>query len=186
MFLFSSLAGRVGQVRRSRFFLAVFLVSVLLPHAMLAQSLLCLEEKATGFNWRNGEWVQVEFLLDKYVISKKNEGHPSYGACAERIIANDGSFDLAPLGTDYTARYGCYEVKKLGEEALFLNDCVETFNRAGDKLLAVTCDGETSYRAIVDGEFFHKRTYAGGSLLWRGMSQKDSLVMSIGKCSSID
>lgn len=129
---------------------------------------LCVSEKATGFDWTPGNWVQKNFKPGEQLLIQKIVGQEPY--CEADVTS--GAF-----GTK-----GCYYIKALGSPASvfdFPENCDEISEK---KSLKVVHCRKISFHP--DGRFIQ--------LPWHmdifdhpKNDRKDSLVLSVGKCSRI-
>ena len=139
----------------------------------------CIEEQKTGFNWINNSWVKVNFKGSKFIVKKRRSGYNTPDEITCMI-----SLKMKPkneLGSN--AVYSCYNIKKIGHEFNYLNTvaCLELWG--GDKL-----DGEKIIMVLCDNLNFSPNGYFHMSRIHENLKekseQKDSMYISIGKCST--
>ena len=154
-----------------------FLLTLLSGHGTLSAQqtaprlfkTLCVSEKETGFDWQSGNWVQKNFKPGEQLLIQK--------------IAGSDPFCKADVTTDKSGfSKGCYQIKVLGSPSSFL-DIPEVCDEASEKnsLKVVHCR-RISFHP--DGRFIR--------LPWHAdifdnpkNDTKDSLVLSVGRCSRI-
>lgn len=148
---------------------------------------LCIEEKATGFNWKSGDWVHATFkpsrkwLIQKIKIldNRQNEMDlQKYGNCTKetKVI----------LSETMKGSRSCYSVREFGMAStpLFDNEmCWEYFEN--NTLKAIYC------KNIIfkpDGNFIMNPHGPTANIIESNPKDdyKDSLVLSVGKCSKLE
>jgi hypothetical protein len=139
-------------------------------------SVYCEAEQSTGFNWKSNNWKQTNFKTNKYVVSKVRK-NKDYLLC---------TIDEKPLITDkFKMNEACYSIRKLGTEISWINvnKCWETWKIDNDSnfLERVSCDVSSGRMHLQPNGWFH-RNYLHGVM---DGEDKDSLLVSIGKCSKI-
>jgi hypothetical protein len=109
-------------------------------------SMLCVPDKATGFNQINGEWDQVKVEPTAYTLIKLSSDHPD---CKSAALAEMFS---QPIKAGRSI--GCYRFKEVGQEGS-AQSCSEEWEAkdGGYVLWATFCDGLQSVRATVDGPY---------------------------------
>lgn len=129
---------------------------------------LCVSENETGFNWVAGDWVQTNFKPGEKLLIQKIVGSTPH--CKADVAS--GMF-----GTT-----GCYQIKVLGSPPSFL-DIPEMCDEVSDKnsLTVVHCR-KISFHP--DGRFIRLPWHSDISDKPKN-GLKDSLVLSVGKCSRI-
>jgi hypothetical protein len=150
-------------------------------------SMLCVAEQATGFNWKNDEWVRSSYKPETYIISKLN-------AKDQRcwfVGGEHGDFSR-PIVRDKSGKRGgskgCYVIRQMGKKASTwepADRCEESWagNNGNLVLATIFCEGTfVDYKTHIDGAFILTRTY--GALL-KG-EEKDSVTLEIGKCSLVE
>jgi hypothetical protein len=127
---------------------------------------LCVSEKETGFNWVSGDWVQTNFKAgEKLLIQKMTASDP-------RCMADKSK---GMFGTS-----GCYQIEGSGFlPQLILENCDEISEK--NTLKVVHCR-KISFHP--DGRFIQFPWHADISNN-PPSGAKDSLVLSVGKCSRI-
>jgi hypothetical protein len=144
---------------------------------------ICIEEKSTGFSWRQGNWAYSKFEPSKYLAVKIDLSNLSEDevaldniACIDvvksklRVVGNQG---YAPA---------CYNVRLVGDKMrTFENEkCWEEWAVNGDKksLKQISCK---LFRFMPDGAFHAAHIH--DSLSPPQKDYKDSLSVSEGQCS---
>lgn len=179
--------------------LVVGLAAVLIPAMAAAQTepapladftSLCEETASTGFNWKNGTWVQVNFKPEKYIVRKVSnaEDRPKleqyeYDGCQYSKRGNDLNVDSAVAQYD-----GCYGVANVGEKPSF-EWCRETYGQVGGAwvVLNITCSGSTNFYFAPDALFYRSSLHGDVTLkpISPLLADKPSLALSHGKCTVI-
>lgn len=176
--------------------LAAGLVWLLMPAIASAQTdptpladftSLCEETASTGFNWKDGAWVQVNFKPRKYLVRKVSnaadrpqlERYQDDG-CSSSKRSTEWNLEGIVATAD-----GCYSIANVGEKPSF-EWCGELYGQQGNgwEVLNITCSGSTNFYFAPDG-LFHRSSIHGEvtpSPVWGG---KDSLAVSHGKCTII-
>ena len=103
---------------------------------------LCKEKHSSGYNWENGEWIDVNYQLETYIIKKlhykdiNNNDVCRYGINEKESIEKDvdieSFFDNANVNR-------CYSIKSFGEEEDYtdFNVCSEHYDK--NKLTRIFC-----------------------------------------------
>ena len=153
---------------------------------------LCVTEKSTGFNWEDNNWKQYNFTQSKYVVKKLNPAEVLEIQCSDTKDRNNDSYYS---GFDEFNTYGCYSIKRLGYDGFDgKQDCAERWStypkQDGEKypkmkkLEKVWCSLLNDFKFSPNG-WFHKNAAVNSSSLESSSKYKDSLVLSVGKCSTI-
>ena len=155
-------------------------------HTVIAQSTftsLCVEEQSTGFHWQDGEWMRTKFVPEKFIVEKLDI--QKSGNSSPEITPADclGMKETSDSGF----KNGCYNVREFGEESNPFSGLVCQEVRSGDEgeatLEQVICDGKiTSIVFEPNGNFHYSKVH----WLVRDTpetEEKDSLVLSVGRCS---
>lgn len=141
---------------------------------------ICVEEKATGFNWRDGAWVQANFKPGKKILvqrldlqayeSKPPKERPML--CKEEPSQRFGTI---------TWSTGCYLIKDMGSPTYMFNAemCTEMFE--GKVLATIQCKRFTFHP---DGAFIAFPWHVDIDTKPKDGS-KDSLVLAVGTCSRL-
>lgn len=155
-------------------------------------SVLCVEEQATGFNWKNKAWSQADFIPSTKFVIRKLEPQ-TYKDADTRfksknfILCDDPKvtpFPNAKKGKLSGLVTACYEIKRMGEEPNLFDyrSCTEEWSEG--RLDRVSCDdhGRPTY-FHPDGAYI---AYPWHSDIRKDVDKKDSLLLSIGSCSRIN
>ena len=141
---------------------------------------ICASEKETGFNWRNGQWVQSTFRSGTQTIVqkidlKKNSELP----LLER--ANQCKTEAPRIFGTWTESRGCYLIKEVGSPKTTLHGemCSEHF--VSSTLLKIVCKSMTF---VPDGNYSSSPEYSDISSNPKN-DYKDSLVLAVGQCSRL-
>ena len=136
-------------------------------------SVFCKEKKVTGFNWKSDNWQKASFKKDEYIVTKV-EKTPKHLFCNPDKKTTDAK--------NSKMTESCYSIRKLGEEVSWINvhKCLEEWEKSSNKLSRLSCDllGGKMYLQL-EG-WFH-RSHLHGKM----DGDKDSLLLSVGKCSKI-
>jgi hypothetical protein len=136
-------------------------------------SMLCVVEESTGFNWSGTSWTTTTFKPQNYIVSKLARATKPY--CEESL------WNERLKSEHVDARFGCYVLKDVGDERGIPRVCRELWVGGALRTIDCTIGGFESYRAMLDGPFVYTRMYA--PLFLKDEKRKDSVVISIGKCS---
>lgn len=155
--------------------------------AALGGTSLCIEESSTGFNWRQGHWVEATFSGHQYLVREIERAEEVGESCFERIAREARS--LEPINNGFnTWSSGCYAIYDVGTEPgrFDVLMCDERWSDNGS-VDFVGCEhgGFQQFKMNVPGEFVSYRTYAAPESDPKDDAERDSLVLSVGKCSVI-
>ena len=142
---------------------------------------ICVTENETGFKWKSNRWAQTNYRAgDKYLVQKLDVA--SFGGkprLEKPISCNDNK--PQSFG-NWIMISGCYLIKELGTEKsiTMAETCDEHFTSGS--LLHIQCRDITFQP---DGGYIGlpARTSISPDL---NKTTKDSLVLSVGKCSRIE
>lgn len=145
-------------------------------------SSLCISEGATGFNWKNGDWHQVNFKNEKWVVKKISKEKEKCGHL-DIVIFLFKSGDVS-----YSEQF-CYSVKQFNSEYEFQTKCYEWYRDNGYgtvKIQRKNCTRENFYFKP-NGRF---QTAKVDSMLGDEPNDKwpdyaDSLSLHHGYCSKL-
>jgi hypothetical protein len=155
-------------------------VAMLLPPQSFALTALCVESGSTGFNWRDGNWVNSDYNLDQYIVQDVSNDPELVSLCipTEKVVNQ--------WGTAYADR--CFNLSVVGEEksSYDTTQCRVIYDEGGDTTV-VMCDQSrySNFKFEPTGEFVLTRTYGVPDSDRAPSDQRDSLVLSVGKCSVI-
>lgn len=148
---------------------------------------LCVSDKETGFNWKAGDWVPVNFKAGTKVVVQKldlatYESKP-FNERPMRCTKEEMRTGELLAGN---AR-GCYHIKEMGmNPPLMFNAevCEEKVDYSSGmvELVSVKC-GQMTFHP--DGGFIRLPSHDNVSRM-PPKDYKDSLVLSVGKCSRLD
>ena len=151
-------------------------------------SSICIEKEGTGFNWKNGEWVNTNFVSNTYVARKifpdELQADHNPDGCAEMLRKK-------PFGSNgWASVQACYHFGELGEDGVSFW-CWENYEQKAEDnntlaLSRVDCNFfgiDISFEP--DGPFIYSSTHA---IVTRHPEDnyKDSLKISHGLCSKIE
>lgn len=133
---------------------------------------LCVSDKETGFNWKSGDWVQTNFKAgEKLLVQRLATPNPVF--CKEEVRSAVGGL---------TVSKGCYLINVMGSPPdLFAGP--EMCDEIGDEqsLQVIHC---RLFSFNPDGRFIKLPWHSNISDRPKNDS-KDSLVLSVGKCSRL-
>jgi hypothetical protein len=175
------------------FFFLAFAVNADTDQANLVRlppsSILCIDDDATGFNWKNKKWVQINFKAGDRYIARKIEVE-KYLKREDRsknklLLCDDPQVvDLTEKGKQFSGMVdACYEIKSMGRQADFFNSrsCSEWWQNG--LLESVSCQKHTPQLYFhPDGSFIR---YPWHTNISKSAEEKDSLVLSVGTCSTV-
>ena len=151
---------------------------------------LCIEEKSTGFNWKNNQWVPTQFkVTNKYLVKKLPfESYKDFQAKSKNksiFCTEPKETKISDEGNSFTGFIEvCYENKIVGEESTILNVSMCTEYWSKGKLERISCDKSIpQFFFHPDGQFIR---FPWHSNIERTSESKDSLALSVGSCSKVD
>lgn len=154
---------------------------------------LCISESSTGFNWEKNAWKAVNFKAGtKHLITKVNPNEARNYECTDTKNLEDDSYFTNSNNEPKLVREGCYVIKEFGLDTLeYKKDCLEvwsTFPRGSDDINPKTKKLE-SVQCWDDGFYFSPNGLFQTSYVHGDVSNysnyKDSLTVSVGKCSTL-
>jgi len=157
-------------------------------------SSLCIAEDSTGFNWKNNNWKQTNFIPAKYIVNRVDPATVKVWQCPE---SKDRGDDYYSPSSQSLNTFGCYSIKRFGEDDFDRRfDCSErwsTYEKQNDetnpkvkKLESVACNEASVFTrqfAFKPNGWFHTSLFH--FMLQRESTYKDSLSVSVGKCSTL-
>lgn len=164
------------------------LVAVILTgSASYAQTFVCQDNGSTGFNWVNGTWVQQTYSLETYVIRKAKSADILNSLC--QIRSDDRNMNTVnPKESSFETSYGCYFRAPIGESSQFSDLCLEL--KQNDALIRIDCNNEgvsgNSYSLIPNGEMVAVNRFSAPQQSPDPMESRDSLVITVGKCTQTE
>jgi hypothetical protein len=150
---------------------------------------LCIQEDATGYDWRNKKWIQTNFKpTQKYIIKKieiekylteKDRSKNQLFLCKHPSLT-----DFTEDGKKFNAFVDtCYEIKKMGEKGTVLDHQMCSEYWKDGRLEKISCqDHSPQFYFEPDGSFIQ---FPWHTNLDNTNKEKDSLVLSVGSCSQI-
>lgn len=154
-------------------------LAMLMPAQSFALTSLCVETHSTGFNWTNNQWVETTYTLDQYVVQDVSDNDDLRG-----VICSAEDPVTSAYGSVSANR--CFNASMVGEQATVAGttSCRVYYESDGTTITTVSCSGGfIDYSFIPTGEFVLSRTYAVPE--FNPGDRRDSLVLSVGKCSVI-
>lgn len=144
------------------------------PFLGINWSMVCKGEKATGFNYQNGEWIETTFKPKDWVISRRSD----------QDCRKNSPLEFGALSETFISRETCLSVKQFGEKDSFLTTarCREYYvqDERKDWSRSMSCDGIFyDFTAEIDGEFLRHSK----STIMRAADQRDSIVVEVGRCA---
>ena len=155
-------------------------LALALPAQSFALTVLCVEGGSTGFNWHEGRWVNTQYSLDQYIIQDVSEDTALSAYCE--------STEPTKTINGWTYADRCFNLSVVGEEKSFVSTMqCRTFYDEADNAASVMCDrsGPTNIKFRPTGEFVLSRTFGVPDVRIPMPTERDSLVISVGKCSVV-
>ena len=142
----------------------------------------CSETEATGFNWENGKWVQVNFAPATLLVHKFDPARHG----GETNICDSLEPDDPLVMSEFATLPGCYSFGDANEDPLF-EWCEEFYDRIDSqwRLNSVNCPligRQLSFKP--DGAFVYVINAANLSDKPED-DYKDSLKLSQGRCRRV-
>ena len=154
---------------------------------------LCIADDGTGFNWRNGGWVQTRFITPKYIVTKVE-----IPASWEQAEADDNEWayfscnsnDEEYINDTFMAYNACLKVQRIGDEWPAYHQCTEYHSKMDNGLakwiVSFACNRQrTGTFFMKPNGHFHMSIMHGDLAPEPEDDYKDSLVIYVGKCASI-
>lgn len=162
--------------------LLIFCASSLLAQDDKIEGLkaICVREQSTGFNWENGRWVRTNFKPgNQFLIQRLNlEAYASKPTLEQPALCQIEP--VRQIGTTKISK-GCYQINDVGEPpVIFLSEMCDEIVE-GKQIVSIQCRKITFNP---DGGFIELPWHADISTSPRN-NRKDSLVLSVGKCSRL-
>lgn len=147
---------------------------------------LCIAEKSTGFNWVNGDWKQVNFKLQKYIIRKVRKFNEDT-ASIENTLCNIHLQEKKEL-LSFLSYPVCAKLQVIGDDLQSNMLCwqdLPAFNEPDD--IKVSCRGVYEHLNIAfrTNGFYHRSQFHINVTRKPENNRKDSLYVEVGKCASI-
>ncbi len=152
---------------------------------------MCITEKSTGFNWKQGRWEYTRFKETKYIIEKLQPEEfktgasiPKSGDCKSELEKKDARFF-----DDWGYSYGCYNLREFGDPFYSHRShvCSERWKgKAPNRALeSVDCVGSPEPITFAPNGWFHRASIHGYIENRPKDDYKDSLAVEVGKCAVI-
>jgi hypothetical protein len=154
-------------------------------------SVLCVEEQATGFNWKNKAWSQADFKPStKFLIRKldpETYKDPETRRNAKKFfLCEDPKVTELVMEEKKLSGFvnACYEIKELGEEPNLFSyrSCIESWTKG--RLDSISCSNHSSPTNFHPNGAYIK--FPWHQNIQKDAAKKDSLVLSVGSCSRIN
>ena len=152
---------------------------------------VCVGEKSTGFNWENYDWKKVNFIPEKYIAQKVDATEDSFSFCFDTKNRFDAYLLWGEKSIPTLITYGCYEIKGFGVDRGIPRDCEEKWttypkedeeiNPKTRNLESVSCYSE-DFLFAPNGWFYRSHIHSD---LEATDDKKDSLTVTVGKCSTL-
>ena len=148
-------------------------------------SSICVEEQSTGFNWQNKRWVQANFKEETYIVSRiPLEKYQSFlEARANNLhLCSDKSKENSEFEKT-TFINECYSVTRIGQKPAITDSRMCTEIWESKRLVTIQCsDHSSKFHFQPTGNFIKQPWHSD---LRSDEQSKDSLALSVGKCTSI-
>jgi len=143
---------------------------------------LCVASDAVGFNWDNGEYKKTRFKRLTYTVTKVE---PEKGSLPD-LMCNRMREDKSTINNSDSKSYlVCLRLGELGGGDPSYHPCKEYHLKLKDKPWRVTLQCENDEFMMSPNEHFHKARVHANTRSTPEDDYKDSLVLTVGKCSSI-
>jgi len=147
-------------------------------------TLLCQDDKVTGFKWKNDEWKQTNWTPNMTVIKK----HDYVKSADDDDWIDDESITRACAFRQEGSNSACYSITKLGDESDEWDyvSCSEWWGTDGTgskKLNSVSCKEKLfaeKWSFEINGAFVAIKDMFNLSPI---NGEKDSIYIRVGKCS---
>jgi hypothetical protein len=140
-------------------------------------TLYCKGEKATGFDWRANDWVEVTFSENDYIVVKSpNNKCIGFDEKVDEVVGvlrwKDVCINIRQAGKEY--------------EPYISGKCTEYYPEDENKRFpSLQCDNLFSGNFLTRFNGWFHRSWVHGDLDSRS-NYKDSLFIAVGKCSQIN
>ena len=153
-------------------------LAMMLPVQSLAMTVLCIESRGTGFNWRDGDWEPATYKGRQHLIKEVSDD-PVLGEFCDRTEPVVGEYG--------TTSDLCFNIAKVGEEPDNLYTAVCDVRHGDDgAIISASCSGAfVDFRFFPNGEFLLTRIYSTPEAEPDPAAERDSIAMFVGKCSVI-
>lgn len=154
----------------------------------MAATSLCVESASTGFDWTGGQWAQTRFQPEQIIVRPVGLADDLGFLCRATFGAGDITTEI--VRTEYAAtRHSCYLQYGVGTEPTYSDAyvCREVLGE-GDKVMRVSCKMNRfqEFEFEPSGEWVSVRAYAAPDSSVGPSERRDSMALSVGKCSVID
>lgn len=140
-----------------------------------AYTMVCRSDEVTGINWRNGQWVQTNFVATQRIVVARPENE-----------CFDSNFNPAVRESFGVAfRDVCLNIREVGEAYEPLNSrvCTEMRMTQPTPNVQIQCyNAANSARFIVDGRYSYS-SIAGVLTDPAPAGGRDSVFVEVGRCS---
>lgn len=161
---------------------------LILTRSSLAVTTICAEDISTGFNWEDGAWHQANYP-ERNWIAKEISVDDKLAVVCKAEIERDGLSIEPVMGEGFSTSYGCFTFSVVGEEPGFgdVQRCLKYMDVAG-VLSSAECKHDIWMDVMfdLDGEFVLNRTAALIMSEPDAAGERDSVVLAIGKCTSVE
>ena len=159
---------------------------------------LCISDQGTGFNWKKGSWEQVNFVEDRFVVSKIDvpdippEGWKGLEP-EERLniwitIRCDKSDFREETEGDFRIYHSCLKLQGLGEKYAKYFECNELhYKEENSWVTKFNCRSGPAHSLSMtkDGNFIRSSVPSDLSSDPKN-DYKDSLSIFVGRCASVE
>lgn len=144
---------------------------------------LCIAENSTGYNWRNGKWIQTNFNNEKYLFQKidYDEKITSPNITDRPLLCNKPDVTSIENNGKNAIVKACYSMREFGAQVNVLLDsqnCYESYKNG--ELEVIQCSNLGNFKP--DGLFVKLPSYISMDLSMN-KEKKDSMTLVVGKCS---
>lgn len=145
---------------------------------------LCIADNSTGYNWRNGKWIKVNFNPKRYLLQKLDYEKQmiSVDIIDMPLSCEKPNANIIDEIKKNVIVKACYSLREFGSKINLLADsqnCYESFKN--NELELIQCPGLGNFKP--DGLFVKLPTYISMDL--SNNNEKDSITLDVGNCSSL-
>jgi hypothetical protein len=154
-------------------------------------SVLCIDEKSTGFNWRDRGWHQTNFIASNKYIIRKLDIDKYKDRTTEELLKNQTFFCENPSfrasaekGKNFSGWVkSCYEIKDMGTPPSMVDAQMCTELWRDGRLQKISCQNHMPPLYFnPEGSFIR---FPWHTEVDKSLDKKDSLAISVGSCSII-
>jgi hypothetical protein len=160
-------------------------------------TIFCKETANTGYQWRKGAWKDTGFVENELMVKKISVAEQGALNGQEKFFTEarcgngwmqDSKDTFYPPNREYAMNIGCYYLYPFGEAPNMLDivECYETFEAKAKSLQQISCRSERMIFHAAPNGMFQAANVHGDITKKPKNDYKDSIHLSVGKCSVID